>query len=167
MAAAQLKMRAPSRGMLVLGLACGLALAALSTRVVRVNVSPSLPYGLYRYQPLTLPVARGTLVLLPLPARMQPWHSRTTLLKPVAAVAGDTVCVEHATLAILGHSYGPVYAYDQRGASLPHLTDGCFAVPEGQVFLASPAPRSLDSRYFSSVAVADLTAQATPLMTWR
>ena len=43
----------------------GLVLAAvLSTRWVRVNVSPSSPYGLYRLAAVTPPLTRGTLVLM-------------------------------------------------------------------------------------------------------
>ena len=41
------------------------------------------------------------------------------------------------------------------------------AVQTGEVFLASQAPRSLDGRYFGVTPVATLTAQASPLLTWR
>src|SRR6266704_2861854 len=46
----------------------GLVLAAvLSTRWVRLNVSGSLPYGLYRLVPVPQPLPRDTIVLLPVP----------------------------------------------------------------------------------------------------
>ena len=73
----------------------GLVLAAvLSTRWVRLNCSPSMPYGLYRLTAVREPLARGTLVVLPVPAEVRPWHTRwQPLLKPVAAIGGDVVCL--------------------------------------------------------------------------
>jgi conjugative transfer signal peptidase TraF len=153
-----------TRSSLVLG---GLVLAAvLSTRWYRLNLSPSVPRGVYRLAPLAPPLARGTLVVLPVPAAVRPWHSRwVPLLKPVAAVAGDTVCVGEEGLWVDGRWYGPMYQA-AHGRTLPRLR-GCFAVPDGEVFLASPAPRSLDGRYFGVTPVGALTARAIPLVTWR
>jgi conjugative transfer signal peptidase TraF len=160
-----------TRSGLVLG---GLVLAAvLSTRWVRLNVSPSVPLGLYRLAPVRAPLARGTLVVLPVPARVQAWHSAwLPLLKPVAGVAGDVVCVWGETLWIWGPTaregptgYGAVWR-EAQGQALPRL-DGCLLVQDGTVFVASPAPNSLDSRYFAAVPIAGLTAQALPLITWR
>ena len=152
------------RSSLVLG---GLVLAAVvSTHWVRLNVSPSVPYGLYRLGAVSGPLSRGTLVVLPVPARVQPWHARfVPLLKPVAAIAGDPVCIADDGLWVAGQWYGPVWQ-QARGMPLPVLR-GCLRVPEGKVFLASAAPRSLDSRYFNAVPVAKLTAQTFPLVTWR
>jgi conjugative transfer signal peptidase TraF len=152
------------RSSLVLG---GLVLAAVvSTRWVRLNLSPSVPRGVYRLAPVAVPLARGTLVVLPVPAVVQPWQSAwVPLLKPVAAVAGDMVCVVDAGLWVAGQWYGPVYE-EAHGMPLPQLR-GCFFVQAGAVFLASAVPKSLDARYFGPTPVATLTAQATPLFTWR
>ena len=152
------------RSSLVLGV---LVLAAVvSTRWVRVNVSPSAPLGLYRLAAVVPPLTRGTLVVLPVPPAVQRWHRASLpLLKPVAAVAGDVVCVEDDRLQIAGVDYGPVVA-EAHGKPLPHIA-GCQQVPEGQVFLASQAPNSLDGRYFGMTPVATLTARAVPGWTWR
>ena len=152
------------RSSLVLGV---LVLAAVvSTRWVRVNVSPSTPLGLYRLAAVAPPLARGTLVVLPVPPVVQRWHSTwLPLLKPIAALPGDLVCTGEAGLWIEGQDYGPVYP-EAGGAPLPRL-QGCVRVPAGAVFLASPAPRSLDGRYFGVTAVATLTAQAVPVWAWR
>jgi conjugative transfer signal peptidase TraF len=153
-----------TRSSLVLGV---LVLAAVvSTRWVRVNVSPSSPVGLYRLAVVTPPLTRGTLVVLPVPPAVQRWHSPwQPLLKPIAALPGDLVCTGEAGLWIEGQAYGPVYL-EAGGAPLPRLR-GCVRVPAGAVFLASPAPRSLDGRYFGMTPMADLTARAIPLLTWR
>jgi type IV secretory pathway protease TraF len=152
----------------------GLVLAAvLSTRWVRVNVSPSVPVGLYRLAPLSVALARGTLVVLPVPASIQAFHSRwVPLLKPVAALAGDVVCVWGSTLWVWGPTagaeptwYGLVWR-EHQGRPLPRI-EGCHLVQDGTVFLASAAPNSLDSRYCAAVPISTLTAQAFPLVTWR
>ena len=149
------------RSSLVLGV---LVLAAVvSTRWIRCNVSPSVPYGLYLLRPVQASLARGTLVLLPVPASVRPWQWRP-LLKPVAAVAGDEVCVHASGLWIAGHWYGEVYG-EAHGKVLPHQ-GGCEVVPEGSVFLASTQPKSLDGRYFGMTPISTLTARAVPLWTW-
>jgi conjugative transfer signal peptidase TraF len=149
---------------LVLG---GLVLAAVvSTRWVRLNLSPSVPRGLYWLTAVREPLARGTLVVLPVPASVQAWHARwVPLLKPVAAMAGAVVCVGEEELWVEGLWYGPVL-HEAAGQPLPRI-HGCVAVPDGAVFLASQAPRSLDGRYFGPTPIAALTARAIPLMTWR
>jgi type IV secretory pathway protease TraF len=150
---------------LVLG---GLILAAVvSTRWVRLNLSPSLPYGLYRLAAIRAPLTRGTLVVLPVPRSLRPWHAAwVPLLKPVAGVAGDVVCHRDHTLFVNSVDFGPVYE-TAHGKPLPHIAAGCVVVPDAHVFLASPAPKSLDGRYVGATPVRTLTAQALPLWTWR
>src|SRR5262245_29917373 len=123
-----------TRSSLVLG---ALVLAAVaSTRWVRLNLSPSVPVGVYRLERLAPPLARGTLVILSPPASIRPWwRSLAALLKPVAAVAGEEVCGVEGVLFIHGEAYGPIYT-EADGKPLPHL-DGCQVVPEGTVFLRS------------------------------
>jgi conjugative transfer signal peptidase TraF len=150
---------------LVLGLTVLLCVG--STRWIRLNVSPSVPLGLYRLVRLAPPLARGTLVLFPVPAVMRPWWGTWWIpfLKPVAAIAGDEVCVHDKTLWIAGLSYGLVYD-DAEGQVLPHVK-GCQAVPEGTVFVASREPKSIDSRYYGPLPLSALSAVATPLWVWQ
>lgn len=139
--------------------------AVVSTHWVRLNLSPSVPYGLYRVHAITSPLRRGTLVVLATPPRMRPWHAASVpLLKPVAGVAGDTVCIRDEGLWINEQWYGAVHM-EAHGTPLPRLR-GCQQISEEEVFLASTAPRSLDSRYFGPVAITTLHAITTPLMTW-
>jgi conjugative transfer signal peptidase TraF len=140
--------------------------AVVSTRWVRLNLSSSVPYGVYRLTAMRAPLARGTLVVLPVPVAVRPWLAWwRPLLKPVAALAGTEVCVTEGRLTIAGADYGPVY-HEWAGTPLPHLPEGCQRVPAGMVFLASHIRNSIDSRYFGAVAVQTLTAQAVPLWTW-
>jgi conjugative transfer signal peptidase TraF len=155
--------RRPRRS-LVLGV---LVLAAvLSTRWVRLNISPSAPVGLYRLAMVQEPLARGALVVLPVPAAIQAfWSSWVPLLKSVAGLPGDEVCLGEEGLHVAGRWYGPV-SQAAHGRPLPRIR-GCFVVQAGAVFLASQAPGSLDGRYFGPTPMATLTAQAIPLFTWR
>jgi type IV secretory pathway protease TraF len=144
-----------------------LVLAAMvSTRWVRLNLSPSVPLGFYRLERRMTPLTRGTLVVLPAPTRIRPWWPwpHPALLKPVAAVAGEAVCSVGGELFIHGVWYGPIFV-EAQGKPLPHI-DGCQIVPAGAVFLASPQPRSLDGRYFGMTPMTTLTARAVPLLLW-
>jgi conjugative transfer signal peptidase TraF len=149
------------RSSLVLGV---LVLAAVvSTRWVRLNLSPSVPVGVYRLARLAPPLARGTLVLLPVPASVQAWV-HVPLLKPVVGVAGDLACTRGDTFDVNGEDYGPVLS-EAHGKTLPRWW-GCMVVRGDEVVVASRHPRSLDSRYFGPVPIAAVTAVAIPLWTW-
>ena len=154
-----------TRSSFVLG---GLLLAAMvSTPWIRLNISPSLPYGLYRLTAIRAPLARGMVVVLPVPARVRPWQAAwVPLLKPIAGVAGDVVCHTDHALFVNGADFGPVYQA-AHGQPLSQIAEGCLVVQEGDVFLASPAPKSLDGRYMGPVRVSTLTARAVPFLTWR
>jgi type IV secretory pathway protease TraF len=131
--------------------------------MVRPSRSQNLRMALWPDSPT--PLTPGMLVVLPVPASVQPWHSRwLPLLKPVAATAGQDVCVQEDTLWIGGQSYGPV-RHEAHGRRVPHI-EGCATVEPGMVFLASHAPASLDGRYFGSTPVSTLTARALPVLTW-
>ena len=140
--------------------------AVLSTRFVRLNISPSVPYGVYTLSAVPASLAPGLLVVLPPPAAIWPWWpSLTALMKPVAAVAGEEVCAQGGNLVVHGEAYGPIYT-EAQGKPLPHL-EGCQRVPTGQVFLASREPKSLDGRYWGFTSIGALTTSATPLLIWR
>jgi type IV secretory pathway protease TraF len=131
---------------------------------IRLNLSPSLPYGFYVIHWGQRSLIRGALVVVSVPG----WGpSFLPLLKPVAAIEGDQVCRLGSMLSIQGHLYGEIH-YESRGRPLPSVFQGesCLTVGPGQVFLASEAPRSLDSRYCGPVALAQIRAVVTPLLTW-
>ena len=157
-------MRPPTRGTWILA-ACVLA-AVGSTRVLRLNVSGSVAYGLYALRPVPVHLDHGTLVVLPVPRSVQHvWSSWVPLLKPIAGLPGDVVCYSENTLYVNGADFGPVLQ-TAHGRPLPQL-QGCLVVQASEVFLASPVVHSLDSRYFGGVSVTDLTAVALPIFTWR
>jgi type IV secretory pathway protease TraF len=139
----------------------------VSLQFVCLNFSPSVPVGVYRLQHLPAALHRGMLVVLPVPASVRPFHGSIPLLKPIAAVSGDMVCVQAHRLWVQTEDYGPVFD-TWHGEPLPQavMAGSCAIVPPATVFLASAVDQSLDSRYFGPVAVATLTARAVPLLTW-
>ena len=164
-----------------LPLGAGICLCALSCLVsfsvhhifgIIINYTASLPKGLYRLHPLPPDIERNMLIALAVPEHVQSmvygrgWLLKgSLLLKPVAAVAGDRFRITDEGLSINKRYVGPVYSYDTQGLPLPVLRTS-YILKEGQVFLASPYPRSFDSRYFGPVDKKDIIAEVTPLFTF-
>jgi conjugative transfer signal peptidase TraF len=164
---------------LATGCALTLVAAALAAGLprLRLNLSPSLPIGLYR---LTARAGSepGDLVLAcPPPAFAALARARHYLLpgscpggtlplgKLVVAAAGDRVEATPRHLAVNGLPLPgtAAAAADAGGRPLPHLATGCRPVPGGEVWIAAPHPRSLDSRYFGPIATAHLLGRLAPL----
>jgi conjugative transfer signal peptidase TraF len=133
-----------------------------------INLSPSLPLGVYR--PIDAPVTRGAIVVVCLPlaigrlARERgylgygpcPGHVER-LGKRVAAVAGDTVETDAEGVRINGFLIprSSQLATDSRGRKLPR-PEGRIVVRPGELFLlATDNRRSFDGRYFGPIAVTD------------
>jgi type IV secretory pathway protease TraF len=148
------------------GLVGGLLLAGLlSTSWGTINISPSVPLGVYRYVRLDTPLQRGDLVRLPGVPFGRSWlASWLPLLKPVAGLPGEAVCVHPEGLWVHGTYYGAVYQ-THKGQPLPVFW-GCHPVGEREVFVASHEPKSLDGRYFGMTRVVD-ARRVVPLWIWR
>lgn len=133
------------------------------------NATASVPVGLYRLHPDPNPHV-GDLVALRLPeapANLLAWRGYlplgVPLLKPVAAVAGQSVCRIALRITIDGAAVGDAQTIDHRGRPLP-VWQGCQRLSGGQIFVMNPAePRSLDGRYFGPLPAADVIGRATPL----
>jgi conjugative transfer signal peptidase TraF len=137
----------------VLGIAAG----------YRLNVTSSLPLGLYRMSPIATPLQRGDLVTFTLPVPLRLHRSLGSFTKPVAGLPGDRVCVCNRRLVVAGMDYGPVLAE----APIHAIPEGhCVTVGEGEVFTASHTPRSYDSRYHGPVRLAGLQ-RSMPVLTWK
>ena len=142
------------RSSLVLGVL--VLTAVVSTRWVRLNLSASLPYGLYRMQAVPAEPHRGILVVLPVPASVQHvWSSWVPLLKPVAGVPGDVVCCHQgSTLTVNGSGLWPGRPARPTAAPYPPWPSDATRCPRGWSFWPVQAPKSLDGRYFGMTPVA-------------
>ncbi|MFT9073648.1 S26 family signal peptidase [Gluconobacter potus] len=133
------------------------------------NATASVPVGLYRVTP-TPALRVGDIVALRLPE-----HDATLLatrgylpfgvplLKPVAALAGQTVCRFGPHITVEGKAVGDARALDHRGRPLP-VWSGCVRLSAGQVFVMNPTvPTSLDGRYFGVLSTDTVIGRATPV----
>jgi conjugative transfer signal peptidase TraF len=153
------------------------ALLALAVSFVRVNLTPSLPRGLYCRLPVRH-VTEGLLVVLCLPPEISALyrvHARSVtgscpdrlppFFKVVAATGGDIVTFGPEGLTS-GGALLPSSAprlRDSAGLPLPHAAFGTYRLRPGSVWLYAPEPRSFDSRYFGPLPAKDLLYRLTPL----
>ena len=150
------------------------ALACLFAAHLLCNLTPSLPLGLYwmtRGAPRAL-AKEGALVAFAVPAAVRDLVRErhylppgALLVKTVVATAGDRVCTEGGALTVNGKGLGAILTEDTAGRPLPHY-EGCGAVPDGWLYVASHYAKSFDSRTFGPIRVSDIRAGVTPLWTY-
>lgn len=133
------------------------------------NASESIPVGLYRAHPGAAPKT-GDLVAVRLPKPLESFLAhrhylplRVPLLKPVAAMAGQTVCRSGYRILVDGSHLGDALPTDRHGRPMPRWA-GCRRLGANQIFLMNSAVRdSLDGRYFGPLPVATIRGTLTPL----
>lgn len=147
------------------------ALACILASHLIWNATPSMPLGLYWLSP-GAPPDKGLLVAFPIPpsvrALVAARHylpARALLLKRVVASEGDEVCAQGGVLSIEGAPLGAILTEDSAGRPLPRY-DGCGPLPAGLLFVASPHPKSFDSRTFGPIPTAAVRGTVTPLWTF-
>jgi conjugative transfer signal peptidase TraF len=146
---------------------------------LRLNLSTSLPPGLYRLSPLRRPPRPGDLVLACPPPAAAALARRRGYLGPgscpggthplgklVLAAAGDRVELTAAAIVVNGHRLPatPSAPADARGRPLPHPPAGTYLLRAGDLWLFAPHPRSFDSRYFGPVAASEVRGLLHPLL---
>lgn len=172
---------------LKVGLIGSAAIAAVATLATasayavgyRVNLTPSMPVGVWQVA-ADNEFARGDVVWACPPDTSALRHAHrygyipagfcpsgmAPLLKPVVAVAGDMVTLSEAGLIVNGNlvpNSAPLRA-DGHGIPLPRLPFGSGVVRDGQVWLISSYnPASFDSRYFGPVSAALVDGRARPV----
>lgn len=152
--------------------------AALHAAGWRVNASPSVPVGLWLLeQPAS--IGRGQVVAICPPAEPPFVEARARryfadgdcpsgaepLLKPIAAVAGDTVEVTGGAVVVNGQALAnsAPLAADGAGRPMPAVL-GIHQVPAGMVWVVSSHhAASFDSRYFGPLPESAIQAAARPL----
>jgi len=133
-----------------------------------VNESPSLPMGVYRR--LGDDIRRGAIVAAPQPDRGRPYlaglgmPAEVVLIKRVAAVGGDRVCVQ-GDRVVAGETVRTAHSRDSRGRRLPRWS-GCRRLQEGELFLLGDTPGSFDSRYFGPVDRTAVTGVYREVFRW-
>jgi conjugative transfer signal peptidase TraF len=148
---------------------------------LRINLTTSLPFGVYRIVRGEQP-RRSVIVLACLPhsvaafarargyvPRGGPCPEQTIPVgKVVLAAAGDTVTVtESGDLLLNGHLVPNARrrAHDRLGRPLPQLSAGLYVLGPQDLWLYSPSATSFDGRYFGPVSSTWVQAVVWPVWT--
>lgn len=139
-----------------------------SRKLVR-NSTDSLPHGIY-YVSKKDTYSRGDIVSFPVPEEVggmvidRGWLKEGgVLLKKIAALPGDEVCVEGSTLTINSEPKAGIKSVDSQGRPLPKY-ESCGPLGKDEIFLLHPEDEeSFDSRYFGPVATKEIKGAAKPL----
>ncbi len=173
-------------GLLAVGV---LADAALVRSGLIINVTPSMPIGLYRLSSLPRRLHDSMIVYLcpPSPARnlamMQAVRGHWLLTSPrstcsahlvpfikqIGATPGQTVTLTMRGTSIDGHPL-PATAikhFAKNGQPMIHQKPGSYQMKSGQVWVwDNSSPWAYDSRYWGPLPVANILKQARPVLTW-
>ena len=161
------------RAVLALGLlglgAIGLPLLGRPAPLLIYNASASAPIGLYRVRPAD-PIRRGDLVLAHTPPSVRRLAAErgylpesVPLVKRVAAMASDNVCVRDHAVSIDGRHVADQLAVDAEGRPLPAWA-GCRTLGPDEIFLLmADVPDSFDGRYFGPVPTNAIIGKLVPL----
>lgn len=142
---------------------------------LRVNLTSSIPIGLYRRSANNSSLRRGDIVLVCLRTALAGFaHARgyvprggrcpggtAPVGKLVLALAGDTVTADANGLRVNGTPVPASRALERDGAGrpLPHVAAGQYRVPTGALWVIGSSARSFDSRYFGSVDIGSVIAR--------
>ncbi|MGA4475990.1 S26 family signal peptidase [Ectopseudomonas chengduensis] len=156
---------------LLAGSLMALGWAALTTSPPRLvyNASDSVPVGWYRIAPANSMVP-GDLVLVHLPPEVRSLAAQrgylpanVPLLKTVAAMAPQQVCVQGSQVRIDGDLVAKRLRWDRKGRALP-TWQSCRSLVGDELFLLSSSnPASFDSRYFGPISADAVIGRAQPL----
>jgi conjugative transfer signal peptidase TraF len=133
------------------------------------NASASVPIGLYAVHP-PRPLRVGDIAVARPPEPLASYLDRrrslpegVPLVKPIAALGGQTVCRHDGLVSVGGVVLAAAQDRDHRGRPLP-VWKGCQVLGADEVFLMNPAePDSLDGRYFGPLPTDAIVGRATPL----
>lgn len=165
---------------------CAVTAAALHIGL-RLNLTPSLPLGLYRTADGKIEPGAVVLACLPAPVaglaaergytaggrptdpdRVCPGGTQP-IGKLVLAVAGDTVEVREAGLQVNGRRIPRTsrFPLDSHRRPVPRVPEGVHVVHAGDLWLvATIHQRSFDSRYYGPVPTANVLSVVRPVWLW-
>jgi conjugative transfer signal peptidase TraF len=141
-------------GILAAALFGAVTLTVSLPRRLMLNLTPSLPRGLY-YVSSRTPSRNDCVLINSDRLAFNNGLRNVTLLKRIAFAAGDQVSVTGDALIV--NDGVPFRKYRPLGVT------GEWVLRDGQAVLLGDHPRSFDSRYFGPVSIADCT-RVVPLL---
>ena len=157
----------------------GLLTYALHFAGIGVNVTDSMPVGIYHLATADRAPVKGDIVKLCPPlavavmARQRnympygPCPGNTVpFLKIVAATGGDIIDVSHDRIVINGYALpgSAQQERDSKGRALSEFPAGRYRLPTGAIWLWTPNPRSWDSRYYGPIPAKNVSGFARLLL---
>lgn len=159
----------------------GLALVAIALHFagLAINVTDSMPIGIYHVERNDRAPVKGDIVQMCAPpaiaaiAKARGYLMRGScafataqMVKIVAAVAGDTVDVSDDAVVVDGYRLpgSATQRRDGHGRPLAHVARGRYVLRPGEMWLWTPNPRSWDSRYYGPQHVAEIGGYAALVM---
>lgn len=145
---------------------CTSAFAA--QRVVLLNMSPSMPRGVWRTHPVS---EEDELVSLTPPPEAITWgcvRRTQVLIKRVWAREGETVC-QHGRVLYKRASPTRLVRTSlltSQGELLTLGWKGCQTLKKDELFVLGQHPSSCDSRFFGPVHTSRVRARVSPLWIW-
>lgn len=148
------------------------AVIVAASFVVRVNISPSVPEGVYVVVPRE--VTRGAYIEMCQPAWVQSLATTRdeggrcpdgslTSIKPIAATAGDVVVINEDGIEV----NGTLIPNSRPLPGIPRMPDGRYVVTDGDLWLISSFhPASIDSRYYGPRSTAVVLRRVMPIYIW-
>jgi conjugative transfer signal peptidase TraF len=139
-----------------------------------IQLSDSLPQGLYIKKSVPETISLGQLVLIEIPSDIKamminrqwiPSHVKYYLMKPVAAIAGDHIKVDSQGVFVNKKFKGTIQKRDQQGHKLPKFHYNGL-LKENLYFVMASARNSFDSRYFGPVHKQSIINIVEPFMTF-
>lgn len=149
-------------------------LAALKFFGVMINVSPSMPLGIYVKK--FSAIKRGDIVAICLDHQQAQLGLQRHYLKPgfacngaqplikkVIAIPGDVVQLTDHSITVNGHVYFyPTFYQDSRGHSLSAFPRGIYKMSNSYWLLGTHNPHSWDSRYWGPVSAENIIENLYP-----
>lgn len=142
-----------------------------------INISPSLPEGIYRLFLIDREIKEGDFIVFLIPEKQKEIIHRyldeksvKTLLKKVVGLENDLFEVEERELIgkIIvknkGEVLGLVSDYDTKGRKLRHIEK--IIVGKDEYFVMGTSQKSYDSRYFGTINKKDILYFAKPVLTF-
>jgi conjugative transfer signal peptidase TraF len=150
----------------------GAVLVGRPPPLIIYNASASAPIGFYRVL-LGDPIHRGDLVLATTPLSVRQLAAErgylpesVPLVKRVAALDGDSVCVRNRAVFVDGRHVADQRVADRQSRPLPAWS-GCRILGFGEFFLLMEGvPDSFDGRYFGLVQASAIVGKLAPMWLW-
>lgn len=137
-----------------------------------INITPSMPIGLWIVRPLPSKPVRGQIVAICADRASERSAGpgscpadRPVLLKPIVAIPGDQVSISEGGISVNGESFNASRTLPVAG--VPAMPLGHYTVADSEVWvIATGHPRSYDSRYLGPLPIANIRGMALPVLVW-